>query len=97
VAASGIESIVAELEDPDRSSDAPFPEFEREAAVTYALRGLVRSLQAVANYQDYRVLSPGGGDARIQSAAGALESRFSFELRLDDGSWLMTASFFDGE
>ena len=91
--ASGIGDILALIEDPDRDTSEELPEFNREDAMTYALRGIVRSREALDEYNDYFTVLRGGGDGRIQSAAGALESRFTFELRLDDGSWLMSISF----
>ncbi|MEQ8677212.1 MAG: tetratricopeptide repeat protein [Aggregatilineales bacterium] len=90
---SGIGDILALIEDPERDTSEELPEFNREDAITYALRGIVRSRQALDEYNDYFTVLRGGGDGRIQSAAGALESRFTFELRLDDGSWLMSISF----
>lgn len=88
---SGIDDIYAELSDPDRSPTAEFPEFNPEHAQSYALLGIIYSAQALDNYRAYLLLRGGSGDQRVQSAAGALESRFSFELRLDDGTWLLSA------
>jgi tetratricopeptide (TPR) repeat protein len=88
---SGIGSIYAELSDPDRLPTAEFPEFDRDLSQSYALLGIVYSAQALDNYRAYLLLNGGAGDQRVQSAAGALESRFSFELRLDDGTWLLNA------
>jgi tetratricopeptide (TPR) repeat protein len=93
---SGIDDILALIRDPERDDEEEIPEFTRADSLSFALRGIVRSWQALDNYNDYMTLT-GGGDNRIQSAAGALESRFTFELRLDDGAWLMTASFPDEE
>jgi hypothetical protein len=50
-------------------------------------------MQARDNYTAYLTLMRGSADSRIESASGALESRFTFELRLDDGTWLYAASF----
>lgn len=90
---SGIDDIVAELTDPDRSPEAEDPEYDRDHAQSYALLGIVYSARALDNYQTYLLLTGSSGDQRIQSAAGALESRFTFELRLEDGTWLLTANF----
>jgi len=90
---SGIDDVYAELTNPDRPNDAPEVEFDRNDARSYALLGIVRSAQALDEYQKYLFLTGNGADSRIQSAAGAMESRFTFELRLDDGSWLLTLDF----
>lgn len=66
------------------------PEYNRNYARAYAMLGLIHSQRALEDYQRYIWLT-NGGDHRISSAAGALESRFTFELRFDDGTWLLTA------
>ena len=53
----------------------------------------MNSLKALQNYEDYITLTRSGADSRITSAAGMLESQFTFELRLDDGSWLLQANY----
>lgn len=90
---SGIDAVVVELSDPNRQPNAPRPEYNPEHAQAYALRGMIYSSWALDSYRDYLLLTGSQGDARIQSAAGALESRFTFDLRLDDGSWLLMADF----
>jgi tetratricopeptide (TPR) repeat protein len=90
---SGIETAYEQLTDPERPSDAPEVEYDAIDARAYALIGIVYSSRALENYQKYLFLARGGADQRIQSAAGALESRFTFETRLDDGTWLLTADF----
>jgi tetratricopeptide (TPR) repeat protein len=89
----GLDGVVAELRDPERESDAPTPEYSRDAALAYALIGAVRSQQALADYQDYLLLLGSSADSRISSAAGSLESRFNFELRFDDGGFLLLDDF----
>lgn len=89
----GLDGVVAELRDPERESDAPMPEYSRQAALAYALIGTVRSQQALEDYQDYLLLLGSAADSRISSAAGSLESRFNFELRFDDGGFLMLDNF----
>jgi len=69
------------------------PAFDPDHALSYALLGIVYEMRARDNYSAYMLLLGGDADQRIQSAAGALESRFSFDLRLDDGTWLFAASF----
>ncbi len=90
---SGIDDVVADLSNPNRASDAPRPVYARDHAQMYAILGVIYSGYALDNYQDYLLLRGGGGDQRIQSAAGSLESRFNFDLRLDDGTWLLNADF----
>ena len=89
---SGIEEKVTVAENIQPGSDQELPEFTRAEVLSLALRGIVRSHQALDNYNDYITLNQ-GGDQRVVSAAGALDSRFTFEMRLDDGSWLMPANF----
>lgn len=93
---SDIESVVEVLSDPERPNDAPTPEYNPDHAQAYALLGIVYSERALDNYRKYLLLTGSEGDFRIQSAAGALESRFTFELRLDDGTWLLAADFIPG-
>ncbi|MBK8026172.1 MAG: tetratricopeptide repeat protein [Chloroflexi bacterium] len=93
---SGIDRAVADLRRPDRRGDDPLPVYDRIDAHVYAVLGIVYSEFALANYQDYLLLTDPFGDRRIQSAAGALESRANFDLRLDDISWLLAAEFIPG-
>lgn len=93
ISISGIDRVVRQLTDPDRPADAPRPEYQLGDAQPYALLGIVYSAWALDNYRSYLLLTGASGDARIQSAAGALESRFTFDLRLDDGTWLLMANF----
>lgn len=90
---SGLPGVVADLRDPDRPTDAPVPDYDPEHAQAYAVLGIIYSAYALDNYNTYLFLTGSRGDARIQSAAGSLESRFTFDLRLDDGTWLLVAAF----
>ncbi|MBZ0297824.1 MAG: tetratricopeptide repeat protein [Anaerolineae bacterium] len=94
---SNIENVIDTLLDPDRPSDAPRPEYDTDDAQAYAILGIIYSARSLANYQDYLLLTGASADQRIQSAAGALQSRFNFELRLDDGTWLLAADFTPGD
>lgn len=87
---SGIEDIVTTLKDPNREST---PQYDRDNAQMYAILGIIYSGFALENYNDYLLLRGGNADQRIQSAAGSLQSRFEFDLRLDDGTWLLMADF----
>jgi tetratricopeptide (TPR) repeat protein len=86
---SNIGDAVADLRDPERPADAPRPDYDPADAQSYALLGIVYSAYALDNYNDYLLLTGSQADARVQSAAGALESRFTFELRVQDGSFLL--------
>lgn len=87
---SGIADVVTTLRDPNREST---PVYDRDNAQMYAILGIIYSGFALDNYNDYLLLRGGSGDQRIQSAAGSLQSRFEFDLRLDDGTWLLMADF----
>lgn len=90
---SGIDDVVTDLRDPERDPNAERPEYNRQHAQMYAILGIIYSGYALDNYNDYLLLRGGNADGRIQNAAGSLESRFNFDLRLDDGTWLLSASF----
>ncbi|MBI5670502.1 MAG: tetratricopeptide repeat protein [Chloroflexi bacterium] len=96
ISRSGIDDVLAQYRDPNRSPNAAPIEFEAVNARAYALLGIIYSARSLDNFQNYLYLSGQAGtypDERIQSAAGALESRFTFEMRLDDGTWMLTADF----
>lgn len=90
---SGIGDVLTKLRDPNRPSDAPPIEYDPLNARAYALLGIVYSAKSLDSYNDYLFLAGGSADQRIQTAAGALESRFTFETRLDDGTWMLTSDF----
>jgi tetratricopeptide (TPR) repeat protein len=92
---TGIDDVVTELTREDRPEDAEDPEYSIADARPYAMLGIVYSAQALDNYDTYLLLTGSRADDRIESAAGALESRFTFDLRLDDGTWLLSASFIE--
>jgi tetratricopeptide (TPR) repeat protein len=93
ISLSGIGRTLAEVSDPQRDPDTPWPSIRPTDALSFALLGIVYEMQARDNYTAYLTLMRGSADSRIESASGALESRFTFELRLDDGTWLYAASF----
>ncbi len=93
---SGIDATLAEIRNPDRPDDAPAMTVPTEQARLYGLLGTVRSAQALAEYRSYLDLVTYSGafvDERIAAAASALESRFTFDFRLDDGSLLQISPF----
>ncbi|MCA9907822.1 MAG: tetratricopeptide repeat protein [Anaerolineae bacterium] len=94
---TNIDGILSQYRDPNRNTDDPIL-FNSDHARLYALLGIVYERQALTNFRNYVELYNGAGlfvDDRVGSAAGALESRFTFELRLDDGSWLLLSRFPD--
>lgn len=92
---TNIDGILDQYRDPQRDPNNPIL-FDTLHARLYALLGIVYERQALTNFRNYIELYNGAGifvDDRVGSAAGALESRFTFELRLDDGSWLLLSQF----
>ncbi len=96
ISKSGIDKVLAQYQDPKRASDAaPIP-FDPLDARAYALLGIVYSARSLDNYQNYLYLYNQAGqfpDQRIQNASGALQSQFTFDMRLDDGTWMLTSNF----
>ncbi|MDX2159799.1 MAG: tetratricopeptide repeat protein [bacterium] len=89
-----IQAVIDDLRDPERDPEAPpIRDYTLNEARPYALLGVIYSAFALSSYQDYLLLTGQNADFRIQSAAGALESRFTFDLRLSDGTWLLVADF----
>lgn len=64
-------------------------------AQSYALIGMVHSRWSLESYRKYLELAQDRSDRRIQAAAESLDSRFTFELRFDDGTWWLKALFAD--
>lgn len=93
---AGLDNIVTELRDPNRDPNLARPSYDFTIARAYALLGVVHSQRALQAYDDYLLLTGNRADQRVQSAAGALQSRFQFELRFDDGAWLLLANFVEG-
>ncbi len=93
---SGAAAALAEARDPERRSDAPALEVSATGMQLYALRGILesaRSLDSFRSYTDLADASQTFGDQRIIEAAGSLESRLTFDLRLDDGTWMIRSDF----
>ncbi len=93
ISVSGIDAVYATITDPDRPDDAEDPVYDPDHAQPYAVLGIIYSAKALDEYNTYLQLTGSRSDTRIQGAAGSLESRFTFDLRLDDGTWLFTADF----
>lgn len=85
---SGIDKVI----DARRKGD-PSVKFDPNHARIYTLIGIIRSRQALDAYNNTIFLLGTATDQRIQSAAGSIESRANFDLRLDDGTWLLSANF----
>lgn len=83
--------------------DAALADFERAVNIdpeypqTYALIGMVYSYRALESYREYLRLAGNRADNRVQAAAASLESRFTFDLRFDDGTWLLEANLLADE
>ena len=86
---AGLDDVVADLRDPNRDPDEDFPIFDQRIAIAYALIGTIEARQALEDYNDYLLLTRNRADGRVQGAASSLESRFNFELRFDDGTWMI--------
>lgn len=92
---TNIDGILSQLRDPDYDPNEP-PAFDPVHARLYALLGIVYERRALTNFQNYTEIfnrTNNFPDDRISQTAGALESRFTFELRLDDGSWLLLSDY----
>ena len=73
------------------------PEAETEYARVYAMLGMIDSIEALDDYYDYFRLAEGATDRRIDSATGEMESRLQFDLRFDDGTWVIFDDFIEPE
>ncbi len=97
VSDSGINDVLVAYQDPERPANAEKIEFDPAAARAIALIGVVYSQKSLDLYRDYAALAEEENqfslDQRILGAAGALESRFTFEMRLDDGSWMWLSPY----
>jgi len=93
---TNIDGILDQLRDPDFDPEEPIL-FDPDHARLYALLGIVYERQALGSFQNYMEIFNRSQrsipDSRIAQTAGSLESRFTFELRLDDGSWLLLSDY----
>lgn len=99
ITSSGAADALVTARDPQRPSDAEPIEIAGSAVRLYALRGILESQQTLGTFNAYRDLmieSNRNPDERINAAAAGLESRLTFELRLDDGSWLLRSRYSEG-
>lgn len=69
------------------------PEYDRSYARVYAMMGIIDAMRSLDDFNTYITLSGGSADRRVESAAGALESRSQFDLRFDDGTWVILDDF----
>jgi tetratricopeptide (TPR) repeat protein len=96
IAAAGLDSALADLRRPNRPANAPLPDYNPVYAQAYVILGIVQANYARASFQNYLDLTARRNvppDTRVQSAAGALASRTSFDLNLSDGSYYLTIDF----
>jgi len=95
---SGANLALQEARDPEREDSDPPVTVNSTGLRLYALRGILESAQALSTFRDYIDLaseSNSFADQRIVEMAGSLESRLTFDLRLDDGTWMIRSSFTD--
>ncbi len=93
---SGANLALQEARDPEREENDPPVVINATGLRLYALRGILESAQALDTFRAYTDLaheSESFADQRIVEAAGSLESRLTFDLRLDDGTWMIRSSF----
>lgn len=93
---SGADAALAEARDPERRPDAPALVVDPVGMRLYALRGILESARALDSFHSYTDLADASErfpDQRIAEAAGSLESRLTFDLRLDDGTWMIRSDF----
>jgi tetratricopeptide (TPR) repeat protein len=96
---SGADNALAQARDPERPEGAPPVQIGDAAVRLYALRGILESARSLESFRSYVDLANASGrfpDERVTGAAGSLESRMTFELRLDDGSWMLRTNFLSG-
>lgn len=85
--------ILAQSERPANAAPIVLP---NAAVRLYALRGILETAQNLDTFRDYIDLARATGrnpDERVVAAVGSLESRLTFEMRLDDGSWMLRSNF----
>lgn len=93
---SGAAAALAEARDPERRSDAPPVVVDSTGMQLYALRGILESARTLESFRSYIDLANASNtfaDQRIFEAAGSMESRLTFDLRLDDGTWMIRSDF----
>lgn len=100
---AGLQDVIDWIEAPTEDEDGnpidkgDIPEYDRSYARVYAMMGMIDSFSALEDYDTYFSLAGGAADRRIQSAAGTMESQLQFDLRFDDGSWVMFDDFVEPE
>lgn len=93
---AGADAALAESRRDDRPANAPPITMDSAGLQLMALRGILESAQALDSFNDYIELANASRnfpDSRIREAAGSLESRLTFDLRLDDGTWMIRSNF----
>ena len=93
---SGADTALATARDPQRPANAPAISVNATGMRLYALRGILESARALASYSSYIDLAAASNqfaDQRVVEAANGIESRLTFDLRLDDGTWMIRSDF----
>lgn len=100
---AGLEAVIEWLDAPteDDSGNAidkgEIPDYERDYVRVYAMMGMIDQIEALDDYNTYFRIARGNIDRRIESAAGDMQSRLQFDLRFDDGSWVLFDDFVEPE
>lgn len=92
---SSIDGVLAQLRSPNYDTETPIL-FRHLDARLYALLGIVhqhQALQQFRNYTDLFNITGQLGDDRVYLISGGLDSSFNFEMRLDDGAWLLLSDY----
>ena len=97
-----LQAVVDWIEAPSQDEDGNSidkgerPEYDATYARVYAMMGILDAMDALDDWDTYFRLV-GGGDRRIQSASGSFESQLQFDLRFDDGTWVIFDDFVEPE
>ncbi len=95
---AGLQAVIDWIEAPSQDEDGnPIdkgerPEYDATYARVYAMMGVLDAMDALDDWDTYFRLV-GNADRRIQSAAGSFESQLQFDLRFDDGTWVIFDDF----
>lgn len=99
---AGLQDVIDWIEAPTQDDEGNAidkgerPEYDSTYARVYAMMGVLDAMDALEDWDTYFQLV-GGGDRRIQNAAGSFESQLQFDLRFDDGTWVIFDDFVEPE
>lgn len=100
---AGLQAVIDWLEAPTEDDEGnpidkgEIPDYERDYVRVYAMMGMIDQIEALDDYATYLRIAGGTADRRIESNAGDIRSRFQFDLRFDDGSWVIFDDFVEPE